>query len=266
MKEKYAIFALTELYEVLTEHKITFWLESGTLLGAIREKCFISWDYDMDFGTWERFSNKMRILTKEFCKRGYETYYSPYHNLITIKKGEIDIQLVFWRKQNGKAIAPLRYIENRLGFFLSAITWALLFSHEGKVNKEQIGSLMKRYKFLSSKIANILPEVLRLKIVENARKIAIRTGNRRGLVVTPSHYFENLSEINFYGISFKSPTNAESYLEYYYGKDWQTPKKEWVYVRKDRKLISKTERIGEKWESFRVSNNFATTQNKLNHR
>jgi phosphorylcholine metabolism protein LicD len=48
-------------------------------------------------------------------------------------------------------------------------------------------------------------------------------------IVIPKHYYENLDSINFQGIEFKIPSNVEQYLEYRYGKDWKTPKKDYVY-------------------------------------
>ena len=61
--------------------------------------------------------------------------------------------------------------------------------------------------------------------------------------------------MSFYNMVFKVPSESEAYLTYYYGKNWRIPKKDWNYVRKDRKLISKTERIGKKWNYLSLSKN-----------
>jgi phosphorylcholine metabolism protein LicD len=41
--------------------------------------------------------------------------------------------------------------------------------------------------------------------------------------VVPSHFVENLADIDFYGKTYKAPRDIEAYLKYSYG-DWKTPK------------------------------------------
>ena len=40
---------LEELHHILNDKKIKHFLTGGTLLGAIREKNFIKWDWDVEF-------------------------------------------------------------------------------------------------------------------------------------------------------------------------------------------------------------------------
>lgn len=253
MEEEVAIDILREVKEVLDKYGIEFWLQSGVLLGAVRDKKFITWDSDIDLGTWGENIPKMKILAREFCDRGFETYFSPYLNSMAIKKKDIHVQLAFWRLSNDKAIMPLQYNENLLGVFLFNAGWILLFSHCGEVTSETLNTNIKKAKFIIVKLTDMLPELFRLRLSQLLHKIAKRTGNRRGLVVTPSHYFMNLSDMNFYEMKFKVPAETEDYLAYYYGEDWRTPKRDWTYVRKDRLLISKTERVGEEWKYLKLS-------------
>ncbi len=254
MEETEALEALKQLKGILDENGIEFWLESGTLLGAIREGGFIKWDYDIDIGTWDINLPKMKKLNRAFCELGYETYYSVYHNVMMIRKGEIDIQLVFWRLDGDRAIAPLRYIENKIGFILASLSWMLLFSRSGKLNEETLNSFSKIIKYCGSKISDLFPQCFKLGMASFLNNLAVKTKNRRGLVVTPSKYFLNLEKKKFYDMDFLFPVEAEQYLAYYYGEDWRTPKKDWNYVREDKKLISKTEHIGEKWEYRKFKN------------
>ncbi len=46
---------------------------------------------------------------------------------------------------------------------------------------------------------------------------------------SPKHYYDNRKKIHFDGADFWCPEDSEGYLEYHYGKDWQTPIKEWDF-------------------------------------
>ena len=48
-----------EIVDILNDLKINFFLEGGVLLGAIREKDFIKWDWDVEIA----------ILSDEFFKK-----------------------------------------------------------------------------------------------------------------------------------------------------------------------------------------------------
>ena len=49
--------------KICKKDNITFWLDYGTLLGAVRNNKFIPWDYDFDVGIF--FEDVDRVLTKE---------------------------------------------------------------------------------------------------------------------------------------------------------------------------------------------------------
>ena len=58
--------------KILNGESITFWLTLGTLLGAIREKDFISWDNDIDLVVYEEeFLPKYNILKEKFISKGF---------------------------------------------------------------------------------------------------------------------------------------------------------------------------------------------------
>jgi hypothetical protein len=54
-----AIDLLKKVTKEINKNKIEYWLEGGTLLGAIRDKKLIPWDHDLDIGI--KFSNEKKI-------------------------------------------------------------------------------------------------------------------------------------------------------------------------------------------------------------
>ena len=56
------------------------------------------------------------------------------------------------------------------------------------------------------------------------------------LLKIPRHYFENLSNIKFYGVKIKIPSKSKGYLRDMYGDNWKIPNTDWN--RKDMRIIS----------------------------
>ena len=54
---------------------------------------------------------------------------------------------------------------------------------------------------------------------------------KKNLIRYPAHYFDNLKEIKFLGITFKIPSNVENFLERTYGKNWRIPNPKGEYIK-----------------------------------
>ena len=52
IRENNLIDLLRQVKEVLDKYNIEFWLDCGTLLGAVREGKFLAWEHDIDLGGW----------------------------------------------------------------------------------------------------------------------------------------------------------------------------------------------------------------------
>jgi hypothetical protein len=111
--------ALLKFKKVMDKAGIIFWLEYGTLLGAVREGKIIEWDTDGDVGVWIDDIPKMRKLEKEFLAEGLRVDYQPTHPYVALKISDresilvIDIctfDIIQWK--NKKWIA--RIVEGKL--------------------------------------------------------------------------------------------------------------------------------------------------------
>ncbi|MBY7129357.1 LicD family protein [Bacillus sp. 8YEL33] len=70
--KQYGLECLLLVQETFKEYNQEFWLDYGTLLGAVREKDFISHDLDMDIGTFNMSEEKKRALEKALNDKGVE--------------------------------------------------------------------------------------------------------------------------------------------------------------------------------------------------
>jgi len=87
--------AITSIFE---QHKITYWLEGGTLLGIRRENRLLPWDDDLDISLHVTEVSKLRSLMKDLKVKGYrirERRFSITSN--EFKKG--DLRMIKIRKR-----------------------------------------------------------------------------------------------------------------------------------------------------------------------
>ena len=65
MDEKKAIEALRQVKEVLDNYDVEYWLDYGTLLGAVRDGKIIPWDNDIDLGMWKKNKEKLPYVLND---------------------------------------------------------------------------------------------------------------------------------------------------------------------------------------------------------
>ena len=245
-QEKNLVYLLCKIKEVLDEEAIEFWLECGTLLGAVRDRKIISWEHDLDFGAFRiKFPYNLQKLIKEkLSVRGFKVViYKNHMNIRISKSEEIWADINYYDIINENAIVPHIKPKNLIGKLLSIFCNSLLnsyyhinsYKHENSFIKYLLGIII-RMVFIS--ISCILLTLLRQRLAEDIYSVYKKIGSKDVWWVVPSHYLTNLSRIKFYGKEFKIPFKVDDYLVYRYGRNWRIPKKDWVTERDDGAVLN----------------------------
>lgn len=223
---------LKEIKIIFDEQKVPFWLEAGTLLGAVRDKKIIPWDTDIDLGAFKKdFSGeKRKELSKIFEKRGFSVYFFP-EKVDIMKDGDMAIQIHL--AQGPKDNYFIRQMaDNRVkeGEFLYKIYRLSNVSYYGRFKLSPSRTNMKTNLF---KFITFVPRAIRKKVSNSVMKKLTKIKDSGVYYINiPQGCFSKLKKIDFYGESFNIPNNPEKYLEMQYG-DWRKPPKDksqkWVW-------------------------------------
>lgn len=107
--------------DILKNNNVDYWLDFGTLLGAVRDGDFIKHDYDMDLGILFENEEKQVILEKELQLNGLEKIREFHKNgklveeTYSLKGANIDLfYYVESDKQKNKIISYSFYREEEL--------------------------------------------------------------------------------------------------------------------------------------------------------
>ena len=79
---------LYDVHELFTTYGITYWVDSGTLLGAVRHKGIIPWDDDVDLCVLETDEPRLRELFYILNTLGYEIVAMPFGYKVYKKDGK----------------------------------------------------------------------------------------------------------------------------------------------------------------------------------
>lgn len=233
MEEKTAVKNLKEIKEVFDKYGIKYWLDMGTLLGAVRDGKIIEWDKDIDLGTTEDSWKKIVSTIPKFEERGFDVRFGEiYKNNL----GFINRYVVFnkFGCMIGVGSYPVKgenafmIIAESTNYFSGSleILYRMLTFQKTHVNKRKV------IKFLTH-CMSLIPLKLKKPLSNMVWQVWKRSGAKFFSVIIPKHHFKRLGAIKFYEMMFNIPSNAEDYLKYRYGEDWRTPKKGWKWLQMD---------------------------------
>ncbi len=240
MKEVEAVNALRQVKIVLDKYSFEYWLDCGTLLGAVRDAAIIPWDLDIDLFTWPMnlSDNVKRSIAKELSDKGFQV--NIFKDCVNIQdmKQKVLIDIHSYRLSEDKAIWPRFVPTNLIGKFL----W--YFSHKlsapygyYEVDISAKPFLISIVKRILVRISRELPSSLRMRLAKIVTLAFENICTKDVSLVIPAEYFKDLSTMNFYGMEFRVPAKAEEYLAFRFGKNWRIPKGDWETSRDDGAVV-----------------------------
>lgn len=235
-----ALETLKVVRDAFAELNVKFTLAAGTLLGAVREGRFMGWDYDTDLScSDDSDGSKIPALAQLLSSKGVSVYYSEALRCVAVYHKGVTIDIDFWRKDANDLTMPLRFALNKVGKLIYFLEWVLLHTPSASIRQDKgNGIKFAEVRNVLCSIASYMPFFLRKQAAQLLRKLARLTGNPRGLVRVPAHYFRTYGTIKFCGMEFSTPINVEGYLAHRYGAEWRTPQPGWVYYDKAGTIFS----------------------------
>lgn len=246
LKEAQAIMLsiLKEVDRICEKHGIKYFLEGGTLLGAIRHEGFIPWDDDLDISMlredYERFIQvASKELSDEFFLQTMET--DPYYNIYHIPLKVRHNGSIFIEDQEDKEkyhngiyidIFPIdRVPESRLKYIFQSKLSKLLLTMKMSISTKDAYSL----KFLGRTSMQLIGKLISGKVITRILTSTLkwnRESNSKRFTYGPELIWGNiyneedlfpLRKAKFEDSEFWIPNNAHAILTNYYGNYMELP-------------------------------------------
>lgn len=209
--------------KILTKHNLTYWLDFGTLLGAVRHKGFIPWDDDMDISVPEEtYYETLRVLKDELSRfpkfNCYELPHRPFSGIC------------------------LGYSHEETGIWLDIFSNSSAFCQGGvedfvPILKNRIWKYKQKYKKVKDKmsaeeIANIRKDIIKGD-TNSSKIIHFFSPERNPEFINSKIYYKEeylypLIDIEFESHIFKAPHDSDSILKIMYGKSYMELAKQGV--------------------------------------
>lgn len=237
---------LKEIRTICEKHGITYYIDCGTLLGAVRHKGFIPWDDDIDVVMpYKEYMRFLKIAEEELSSRFFlqnyctdENFYRSYtivrmNNTTMMQKHHTKYHI---HQGVGVDIFPLieigEKIDQKIKIWLIKLSNFLQMEDYICANYEEfestIGTLGLKVLFLFYKI----PMKFRKKMHTSILNFICQTKGKRNLTeiwcaitdIIPKSVFEGeAKEVEFEGEMFKAPPQYKEYLKLLYGDYMKLP-------------------------------------------
>ena len=215
---------LIEVDKICQKHNIKYWIEGGTLLGAVRHGGFIPWDDDLDIAVMhDEYKKMLDVLERELPEnmkvqsfKTDRTFCYSYAKVRDLNSEIIEIGYPEY-KYNGIFIDifPMRNINKRLSYLSYAINYHILYP--STIRKSPNIKFNFRERIIRYNLCKLLHSFLKLiNIILPHQRINYNWGT----------FFKNnckkedifpLTRLSFEGFEFNAPSNYVNVLSNCYG-------------------------------------------------
>jgi len=239
-KESVLIKILEEANEYLNTNKIIYWLDCGTLLGAVRDKGLIQWDSDIDIGCWKTDGDYRlkQNIKKHFEAQGYNVYLTDYYiNIHNPNYPQYNFDINFYSIKGDKAITPSSSLSPYLKDPLSiTINHLIRFIYNNRLYVKNYSPSVKHIiKIAYSAIRTIfliLPSSWQDSFLKILIYIRLNLTNHKAEVVK-RYIFDDLLLYKVFNGVYPIPKKYQEYLASRYGLSWKTPIQKWDTAKQD---------------------------------
>lgn len=215
---------------IFSKNNIPYWVDQGTLLGIIRDKKIIPWEWDLDFGVFENEISRTK-LENAFLENGFkiENKFNKKYYIHFQFENERKVDITFYKKKKDFA---LTYFEGPHGFYGRFIKHFFSVLKNKKISIKKSNKIKRLlFYFLDSILLiptyNKYTSNLFFNII-NQRINSLGPASLRSYKI-PFSYINNRNNIQFLGIKIFIPSKPVKYLEYAYGKTWNIPIKNYTW-------------------------------------
>jgi len=206
---------------LLNKYKLDWFLDSGSLLGIIRDNKLLDWDNDLDVSVKDYDERKFEKLKEEFEKENFKVKFRHFDDIL----GECKI----YPLKDCKFDKPIdiKIFHKSKKYYWSPTIYA----------KNVENDCLKDYIILGLKI----PFLLMLKIFKSPvflEKITSFLFYKTGTWFIPNEYIKKTKYLE--KTKIRIPGKYKKYLEFRYGKNWKKPIKKWRYTRDDKGIKLKS--------------------------